>query len=105
MKPDWKIYYGDGTTFSSIDGEPQEAPCGNVMRVAYYDEDNRRRQCHGTDYYIYTDGYWYGADIVGLVQYLAEPGFKIVKLGRMVKDSIYRKIASFADNDLPVERG
>ena len=101
---DWEIYYGDGSTFSSLDGGPEEAPCGNVQRIAYYDEDGRRRQCHDKDYYIFTDGYWYGSDMAGLMQYLDERGFKIVKLGRMIADSQYRRISSLADNDFPVER-
>lgn len=102
--PEWKIYYGDESTFSSLDGGPEMAPCGSVQRIAYYDEDGRRHQCHNTDYYYFENARWYGVDIVGLIQYLAEPGFKIVKFGRTIPDHRYRKIASFADNDLPLER-
>lgn len=98
---EWKIYYGDGSTFSNLEGNPEDAPCGNVQRIAYYDEDGRRRQAHDRDYYIY-DKNWYAADIIGFYQYMSEPGFKIVKFGRMLPDSKYREISSFVDNDLPL---
>lgn len=100
---DWRIYYGDGATFSNEDGPPEQAPAGGVIAVAWYDEDNRRRLAHGTDYYIFDDGRWMGVDASGFWQYMAEPGFKFVKLGRMVGDLKFRSVMSKAMNDLPVE--
>lgn len=100
----WRIYYGDGATYSNEDGEPQNAPAGGVMCIAWYDEDRRRRLAHNSDYYIYAgEGRWYGCDAAGFWQYMAETGYKIVKLGRMIGDRAFREIMSKAMNDLPLE--
>lgn len=99
----WRLYYGDGSTFSNEDGLPEEAPCTNVMCIAYYDQDNRRRLAHTADYYGFDEGRWYAFDIFGLWDYLARPGLKTVKFGRMVSDVNYRTVMAKAMNDLPVE--
>lgn len=99
----WRLYYGDGTTFGNTDGAPQDAPGTNVMCAAAYDDDNRRKLAHTADYYTWENERWYGVDIFGLWDYLARPGLKVVKFGRMVADSEYRKVMSFAMSDLPVE--
>lgn len=105
MKPRWRIYYGDLSTYSDQDGPAELAPCVNVMCVAYYDEDNRRKLCHSADYYWFDPevGRWCGSDLFGLWDYLARPGFRIVKFGRMLGDNQYRSVMQFAMNDLPVE--
>jgi hypothetical protein len=99
----WRVYYGDGTTFSDQDGLPEDAPTTNVMCCAWYDEDNRRRLAHAADYYWFEDGRWYGSDLFGLWDYLARPGLKIVKFGRMIGDLQFREVMSTAMNDLPLE--
>lgn len=33
-RPDWTLYYEDGRTFSSLDGEPHESPCWGVVACA-----------------------------------------------------------------------
>jgi hypothetical protein len=102
--PFWKVYYGNGETFSSEDGFPEDAPCGGVICVAWYDEDNRRHLAHASDYYIYAgEGRWMGCDAAGFWQYMGEPGFKVVKFGRMIGDKAFRSIMSHAMSDLPIE--
>jgi len=99
----WRLYYGDGSAFSNLDGLPEQAPCVNVMCVAYYDGDNRRRLAHSADYYFYEDGRWYSVDLFGLWDYLSRPGLKTVKFGRMIGDGQYRLVMQQAMTDLPVE--
>lgn len=101
----WKVYYGSGDAYSNEDGPPELAPTGNVIAVAFYDEDNRRKLCHFADFYVYRDNRWFSADASGFWQYMMEPGFKIVKFGREIGDLKYRSIMSKAMNDLPLERG
>jgi hypothetical protein len=105
MNVDWKIYYGDGSTFSNEDGPAEKAPCGRVIAVAFYDQDNRRRVCHQADYYIWDGVRWYSADINGYMQYMLEPGFKVVKFGREIGDLKYREVMTFALSDLPLSKG
>ena len=99
----WRLYYGDGTTWSPMDGTPEEAPGCNVMCVAYYDDDNRRKLAHSADYYWFDAGRWMGGDLFGLWDYLSRPGFKIVKFGRMIGDVNYRHVMGVATNDLPLD--
>ena len=100
---EWRVYYGDGSTFSSEDGKPEDAPCGGVICVAWYDEDKRRHLAHGQDYYINDQGRWMGVDASGFWQYMGSPGAKIVKLGRMIGDLKFRSVMAHAMNDLPIE--
>lgn len=100
----WRIYYGDGSTFDNEDGGPEHAPCGGVQYVAWYDVDNRRRLAHSSDYYIFEQDRWFGVDASGFWQYMGEPGLKCVKLGRMIGDLQFRAISSKAMNDLSIER-
>ena len=104
MLPNWKIYYGDGSTFSNADGPPESAPCTRVICVAFFDDDNRRRICHQADYYCWDGKRWYSADASGFWQYMQEPGFKVVKFGREIGDLQYRSVMSTAMNDLPLSR-
>ena len=102
---DWKLYYGDSSTFSNEDGGAESAPCTRVICVAFYDEDGRRKICHQADYYLWDGARWYSADASGFWQYMQEPGFKVVKFGREIGDLKYREIMTFALNgDLPLER-
>lgn len=79
------------------------APGTNVMCVACYDDDNRRRLAHSMDYYICEGTRWFGVDIFGLWDYLVRPGVKVVKFGRLIPDLQYREVMSHAMNDLPLE--
>lgn len=102
---EWKIYYGDGSTFSSEDGGAELAPCARVICVAFYDEDGLRRICHRADYYIWDGTRWYSADINGFMQYMLETGNKVVKFGREIGDLKYREVMDFALNhDLPLSK-
>ena len=101
----WRIYYGDGTMFSNEDGPPESAPCPRVICVAFYDEDGLRKICHRADYYIWDGKRWYSADINGFMQYMLEPGLKVVKFGREIGDLQYRAVMAKAlNNDLPLSR-
>lgn len=66
----WKIFYGDGSTFSSKDGEWEDAPTTNIQVVMLYerwtDEQgrNKRRIMAGYDFY-FKDGDTYGSYNLG----------------------------------------
>ena len=106
----WRIYYSDGSTYSDEDGTPADAPGSGVICAACYDEDNRRKLAVSADYYVYEAGMspggrWLGVDLFGLWDYLARPGWKTVKFGRMVGDSQFRQVMLAATNDLPLDVG
>lgn len=77
----WKVYYGDGSTFSDQDGSPELAPALNVQAITCSPE------------------VWMGGDVFGLMDYLSLPGWKRVLFGRMVTNAEYDKAVTLARND------
>ena len=102
----WKIWYADESTFSSDDGNPEDAPgLGVVVIGQEWDESGKRcfqagteiaRNINGYDWYIVRDGYWFATNLVGLTQYFAEPGFKVVKVGQWVAPERYDRLMQAA---------
>jgi len=78
----WRIYYSDGTTFSAADGDPYEAPGWGAVIIPQY------------------GGGWWGHDLAGLFDCLAQPGPNIVVHGRTVSASMWREMLSTADHDV-----
>lgn len=78
----WKIYYGDGSTFSSDDGSREEAPARGVQVIIQDDSDIVWTTETGGDYYVWRDGRWWAVDQFGLYDFLIESG--LVKFGRTI---------------------
>ena len=98
----WKIYYGDGTTFDNTLGTVNEAPPTGVQVILCLSKVNGRNMYHAWDWYYYNEDGWRGADIYGLLdQLLQDKEGKItaVKQGRTIQDSIYEDILLKAIND------
>lgn len=97
----WKVYYGDGSTFSSEDGTPEECPTRGVQVVAQEDEDHGKILLTSDDYYWW-DGEresWFCGDRFGLYDYLCRPGWKKVLFGRTLTDEEYEEVHSRAIGD------
>lgn len=86
----WRIYYGDGSTFSDRDGSPFEAPRTNVQVIA--SEANTPTGfslTHSHDAYVWRDE-WNGTDQLGMWDYLmSHSGPQSVLFGRTVRDDVY----------------
>ena len=54
---DWKVYYGDGSTFSSDDGEPREAPPHGVQVIVERVGERTMQHSLG-DYYGWDGVQW-----------------------------------------------
>lgn len=70
---DWIIFYGDGSTFDSTQGEPADAPTYDICCMAVPDQDVGRIVLYGWDWYIYKEGKypeWSGHDIHGFIDQL-----------------------------------
>lgn len=96
----WKVFYDDGATFSSADGEPHEAPARGVQVIGQADPlVGRRLLTRGYYWYDYDDDRWYGGDIFGLFDYLARPGHKTVKFGRTIPRADWEAVKQAANDD------
>lgn len=71
---DWKIYYGDNTTFSSIQGSPKNAPVWNVQTIVQPHIESGRFVLPPYDYYIWNGNRWWGVDASGLTSWLVSLG-------------------------------
>lgn len=88
---DWKIYYGDGSTYS---GSLEEAPTRDVQAIVQPCKKTGWALQHTTDYYVWRDDLneWRGTDINGLWDYLTRNGMKKVLFGRTLLDEEYTAI-------------
>lgn len=97
--PAWRIYYGDGSTYSSDDGAAFCAPARGVQAIVSPDELVGRFCDTQCDYYVW-DGAWLGVDHAGLLDYLGRVGFaKYVLQGRTIPGETYRAIMERARTD------
>lgn len=77
----WKIYYANGTTFSSNDGELTDAPTQGVVTVQYRvldpnDPATIVSNVSGYDYYYWspTIGEFQGMDLIGVIDTATDLG-------------------------------
>ena len=99
----WKIYYSDGSTFDSTQGEPDEAPAfGALVIVQFYNDGRSKNLLTGGDYYVFLEsGSWVGCDLTGLVDRLAHRlPFKGFLVGRWVDVDSYHAIVARADKEV-----
>ena len=92
MTADWIVFYDDGHSFSSLDGQPWEAPRSFVLCIAVADPSCGNYILAETNFYCwhYEDDAWVGHDLNGLVQYLQKPGDrKLVMCGYYVNRDRY----------------
>lgn len=97
----WRVYYIDGSSFSHLDGEPQDAPGGGVAAVAQEDEIVGVVIHQQNDFYCFAEQYggWYGLDVFGLTQHLMRPGLKIVKLGETMTTERHKQLVASLKKD------
>lgn len=99
----WRVYYGDGTTFSNEDGDVEDVPSRDVQVVVQVDTRTGWSPLYSNDYYWYDKGEWIGGDLFGLFDYLTRPGWKKVLFGRTISHEEYQTIVRRArqDKDFP----
>lgn len=115
----WKLYYADGSTFSSEDGSWSDAPHRGVVVLSTEDADVGREVDHGVRGEFFA--WWpeatkpWGHDRVGILDYLAASGYPTclllsdlslddwraagVKVGRSIDNGPFREILRAAMDD------
>lgn len=97
----WKIFYGDGSTFSDEDGSPYYAPRDNVQVIIGADPETGRYIIAKFDAYwwdIERDR-WFGGDRVGEWDYMRQLGPRVVLYGRFIGNNEYDACATAAQLD------
>ena len=100
----WKIFYDDFSTYSNLDGPPEDAKAWGVQVIALLDYKIGRTIQFKKDYYIWKNEQWWGVDHMGFIDYMQQPGFKKVLFGRVLETETFKEIcdlAMFKDEDLP----
>ena len=96
----WRVYYGDGSTFDSSMGEPDDAPAWGGVRVLQHGVDGGGAAVDGCDFYVYESGRWIGADLAGIFDKLANRiPFSGFIAGRWVHDLTYREVFKRSSQD------
>ena len=97
----WKIYYDDGSTFSSADGPPDKAPSLGFICAVGYDESGDRYIMHGWDHYHWDveSQQWWGMDLQGLFDRLIRNKVFAYKMGRTVTKAQWLAIMKRADEE------
>lgn len=97
----WIVFYDDGSSFSNLDGEPDQAPRWGIICISGYDQNGGRSIQHRTDYYCWNYEQWIAMDGTGLIDYLANfPGKeKVVLMGRHVPNYVFDRVYHMADTD------
>lgn len=99
---DWIVFYEDGSSFSSLDGEPWEAPREYVQCIAVAHISCGNYILSEQDYYCwhFDEKEWLPHDFTGLLQYLKKPGSqKTVLLGYWINRERYHRMRADARKD------
>lgn len=79
----WRVYYGDGSTFSGDDSNPWDAPATDVQAIAVEMVEGEHRVIHSKDAYYWRNNGWFACDMLGFWDYmLMHKGPKAVLFGR-----------------------
>lgn len=104
----WKIWYADGSTFSDENGSHEEAPGVGVIGIAQPEKWTGTTVVRQFDWYYWNaeDGYWFGADIHGLMDKLVRDRkghIRAIKMGEMIGWDAYEGIIrkAMTDPDMP----
>jgi len=106
----WRIYYSDGTTFDSTQGEPVDSPVFGVQCIVMVDPEpstssyhTGRLNVHAGDWYWWDGERWWTGDLFGLLDAAIHGRCKAARQGQMLPVAQYNAIykRAEADEDFP----
>lgn len=87
----WKIFYDDGSSLSSDNVSPEDAPKDGVQ-VIVEQKANNTIMCHqGQEYYYWTGENWVSGGLASLERWLRKE-LPNLKYGRWTSDTVWRKV-------------
>lgn len=103
----WKIFYDDGSTFSSDEGQPHDAPTEGFVCALGYNESGARYIMHGWDFYRFDreSDQWWGMNVYGLHDCLRRNNVYAYKEGRTLTDKRFQEIMRNAHTDPDFPQG
>lgn len=100
----WRIYYGDGATFSSDEGEPWESPEWGAVLIAQPEAENINVLSLNQPYFVHRADLdlWYCSDYPGLMDQLVHFAHAIdcVRIGRWAPPADWKAIAARAREEV-----
>lgn len=91
----WRIYYDNGSVFSSLDGEWKDAPNDGIQILVEFYEDGSKILHVEREYYILDEGKAYGTN--NLHPWLRKYGQ--VKFGRWFNNDGYKRLLELAKKE------
>ena len=97
----WRVFYDDGTTYSSEDGTPFDAPRQGVQAIVQA-KDGDYEKVFGRDHFYYEAkrGGWVTCDLFGCIDHLLRAERQCVLFGRQMADSDFRAVMQRVDNEV-----
>lgn len=95
----WIIYYADGSSFSSDDGEPVSAPREGVQVVVCEGKKVGKLPWHSEEFYCWQEGTWVPHNERGLWKYLATEKYPLVLQTFAIHPSRFQEIHNQAVTD------
>lgn len=99
MNVEWRIYYGDNSTYDNTMGDPHHAPSTGVICIVQKHPDYGFIVSAMKDYYWWAESEWWGSDIAGFWQYMFTSGTKVVKFGQSIPSQRFNAIMTQATKD------
>ena len=96
---DWKIRYGDGSTFTNKQGTPRDAPVWDCQTVQEATGKEGVLRLHSKAYYWFDDdlGQWACGDFVGMLDFVLRT--TSVKVGRNMRTEDFETLWTDVVND------
>ena len=103
-KREFRIYYNGGSTYT---GSPELAPARGVIAIVQPAPSVNYEIVTASDFYVWRDGRWWGADKFGMMDYIIRPGWKRILIGYMITREEYDKLMTriLADRDFGNKTG
>lgn len=100
----WAIYYGDGSIFTSADGDPFNAPRTNVQIIAFKNNQMGWEILSQSDYYYYEKdghGWCIATDQFNVFDVLVRVNRPLILFGRWLSQDEFKSVVLNMLADLP----
>lgn len=97
----WRVYYADGSVFTSQEGEPWDAPRLGVQVVAQ-ERDGDHELVWGRDHFYYDPGAggWCTTDLFGALTHLATAPRQCLLFGQWMADDRFARLMERVHADI-----